>query len=111
MSDVRGVMIDGLFFHLTCDFCPEQYDVYKVNRKKKKVKQVGYVRLRHGYLSCTYPDYMGKLVYAKNFDDERPSFLYYEERNKYLKIIARKLKFRDSFLGRIWAKIKGKNKC
>lgn len=36
--------IDGLDFHMTCEFCPEQYDIYKDG------KQVAYFRLRYGSL-------------------------------------------------------------
>ena len=35
---------------------PEQYDVYKGK------KQVGYIRLRHGYSTCEVPDVFGKMV-------------------------------------------------
>lgn len=51
--------IKGLNFEMTCSMCPEQYDVYDSNGK-----QVGYVRLRWGLLSCTYPDVDGKMIYC-----------------------------------------------
>lgn len=44
------IIIDGLCFKQTCFACPEQYDVYQDD------KQVGYVRLRHGYLSLSNTD-------------------------------------------------------
>ena len=47
------MIIEGLDFKQTCGACPEQYDVFKDE------KQVGYVRLRWGDLSCRYPDYEG----------------------------------------------------
>jgi hypothetical protein len=37
--------------------CPEQYDVYEDDR------QVGYLRLRHGNFTASYPDYEGSVVY------------------------------------------------
>ena len=37
--------------------CPEQYDVYEDDR------QVGYLRLRHGNFTASYPDYKGSVVY------------------------------------------------
>lgn len=43
--------------HKTCGACPEQYDVYHGKEK------VGYLRLRHGYFTATYPDVGGELVY------------------------------------------------
>ena len=36
----------NLIFKKTCTFSPEQYDVYYND------KQVGYIRLRWGHLSC-----------------------------------------------------------
>ena len=42
----------------TCSACPEQYDVYLDN------KQVGYLRLRHGYFTCNYPDCSGELIHV-----------------------------------------------
>lgn len=51
------MIILGLRFVETCGACPEQYDVFLDDR------QVGYVRLRHGYLSIRYPDVSGDEVY------------------------------------------------
>ena len=48
------MIIEGLEFKKTCLACPEQYDVFKGD------KLVGYVRLRHGGLSCRYPNYEGE---------------------------------------------------
>lgn len=53
--------IKGLNFEMTCSTCPEQYNVYDSNGK-----QVGYVRLRWGELSCIYPDIYGKEIYYAN---------------------------------------------
>lgn len=55
MEDIK---IKGLTFVQTCFACPEQYDVYDGDR------QVGYVRLRHGYLTCEYPDVGGEEIYS-----------------------------------------------
>lgn len=41
----------------TCNFCPEQYDAFIDG------KQVGYLRLRHGYFAVQYPGPMGEIVY------------------------------------------------
>jgi len=56
----------------TCDSCPEQYDVYKKQRK------VGYLRLRHGYFRAHLFGPMGETVYESETkgdgmfqDDER----------------------------------------
>ena len=58
--------VAGLRFELTCVSCPEQYDVFD-----KDDIQVGYVRLRHGYIYASCPDVGGELVYenaAGGFD-------------------------------------------
>lgn len=41
----------------TCGACPEQYDVYL---KDQPGKEVGYLRLRHGYFRA---EHMGQVVY------------------------------------------------
>ena len=43
---------------MTCGACPEQYDVFD-----SEGKQVGYLRLRHGYFRADYPDCGGVTVY------------------------------------------------
>ncbi len=44
----------------TCSACPEQYDVFD----KQEQRQVGYLRLRHGYFRADYPDCGGNTVYS-----------------------------------------------
>lgn len=68
--------MEKLRFKMTCGACPEQYDVFLGE------EQVGYVRLRHGFMAVACPDYGGKTVYEANpkgdgcFDaDERDYFL------------------------------------
>lgn len=80
------MIIEGLDFKKTCDACPEQYDVFKGD------KMVGYVRLRWGVLSCSYPNYLGEEIYSKSFDDAwQGEFDDDNERNKYLIIIAKEI--------------------
>lgn len=57
----------------TCGACPEQYDVTQDGR------QVGYLRLRHGWFYAACPDVGGDIVYESEpkgdgiFEDyERP---------------------------------------
>lgn len=67
----------------TCGACPEQYDAYiKDYLSDSGKKQVGYLRLRHGYFGVYYPDTGGELIYDSNPDgdgcftcNERESFL------------------------------------
>lgn len=54
-------VIMGYQLFLTCGACPEQYDVLDDGDN-----QVGYLRLRHGRFSATYPDVGGKEVYSAN---------------------------------------------
>lgn len=44
---------------LTCGACPEQYDVFD-----EAGKTVGYMRLRHGNFTVSYPDVGGETVHA-----------------------------------------------
>lgn len=57
--------IKGLKFLLTCYMCPEQYDVLDENGCI-----VGYVRLRHGYLSCDFPHCGGFTIYGADIGGE-----------------------------------------
>lgn len=50
--------INGYELVQTCGACPEQYDVFLDG------KQVGYLRLRHGYFSASVPGCMGEHVYG-----------------------------------------------
>lgn len=56
--------VQGYDVVLTCSACPEQYDVYK------DAKQVGYLRLRHGYFRADVPDACGETVYESNPDGD-----------------------------------------
>lgn len=68
----------------TCGACPEQYDAFY------KGKQVGYLRLRHGYFSVDYPDVNGIEIYSAEpigdgiFEDEERAF-YLTEAKKAIK--------------------------
>lgn len=83
---------DGLRFVETCFMCPEQYDVFDSN-----FKLVGYVRLRHGNLTCEYPACGGELIYEHTFptDTWKGSFDY-DERYNYLGLIAKLINERRS---------------
>lgn len=76
--------IKGLDFFKTCSVCPEQYDVFN-----GKGKQVGYVRLRWGGLTCEYPDVGGECIYTANIGDEYTGkFESQEQREHHLNAIA-----------------------
>ena len=82
----NGINIKGLEFNRTCGACPEQYDVYLNGQ------QVGYVRLRWGYLRADYPDCMCETIYETNVGGESTGeFESEEQRMYYLKIIADKI--------------------
>lgn len=60
----------------TCSACPEQYELYLGKQ------QIGYFRLRHGFFTVDYPDFMGTEIYAAEpngdgifDDDERENYL------------------------------------
>jgi hypothetical protein len=66
----ENLEIDGLKFVCTSGACPEQYDVFDGER------QVGYLRLRHGWFRVSCPDYSGETVHEAHprgdgiFDDD-----------------------------------------
>lgn len=72
----ENVEIDGLKLICTCGACPEQYDVFDGER------QVGYLRLRHGWFRADCPDAGGETVHESYprgdgifNDDERVAHL------------------------------------
>lgn len=76
--------IEGLDFKRTCRSTPEQYDVYD-----RAGNMVGYVRLRFGQLTCSYPDVGGEIICSISFDDEwMGEFNSKEERMYCLNIVA-----------------------
>lgn len=61
-------IINGLKFIGTCGACPEQYDVV-YDGLDGITYIVGYVRLRYGYLYCSFPDVGGKKIYEYTFKE------------------------------------------
>ena len=83
------MIIQKLNFVETCGACPEQYDVFKGGR------QVGYVRLRWGTVTCDFPDCRGDTIYSHSFEDGwKGNFADDAEREKYLNEIATMLNAR-----------------
>lgn len=79
--------IKGLDFLLTCEACPEQYDVFDSNDNI-----VGYVRLRWGFLTCEYPNVGGECIYITNIGNEWSGrFENEKQRMKHLNNIADKI--------------------
>lgn len=58
---MNDLVIDGYRLEMTSCACPEQYDVFDAAGK-----QVGYLRLRHGYFRADYPDHGGETVYESD---------------------------------------------
>ena len=75
--------IGELVFVETCRSFPEQYEVFDSNSN-----QVGYVKLRFGYLRVDYPDCGGEVIYDHEFSDSWKGSFTEEEREHYLKEIA-----------------------
>jgi hypothetical protein len=72
----EAIVIDGVRLVCTCSNSPEQYDAFLGE------KLIGYLRLRHGNFTVSYPDVGGDLVYEATpqgdgcfEDDERYYFL------------------------------------
>lgn len=79
--------INSLDFECTCFACPEQYDVYDSDGT-----QVGYVRLRWGWLRCEYPEVFGETIYEASIGDGYTGCFENEEQRMYhLKNIADKI--------------------
>lgn len=77
----KGYKIDKFLFELTCPAFPEQYDVFKND------EQVGYVRLRHGWLFLDYPDVGQERLLSHHFaDNYQGSFDNDEQREAWLKV-------------------------
>lgn len=79
LLEVQKIFLDkGLELHLTCQACPEQYEVFLEGTKV----QAGYLRLRHGSFRVDYPDCGGETIYEASpkgdgifENDERAFFL------------------------------------
>lgn len=76
--------IDGCKLIRTCGACPEQYEVFLDG------SLIGDLRLRHGYFSARYPDFMGDIVYGSN--PKGDGVFYPEERDQYLQAAVAALK-------------------
>lgn len=68
--------IEDIRLEETCEACPEQYDAFIGD------KQVGYLRLRHGWFTVDFPDCGDETIYIASpkgdgiFDsDEREFYL------------------------------------
>jgi len=71
----------------TCDACPEQYDVFH------KKELVGYLRLRYGYFSASFPNSSGKEVYKSPIGDSLTGeFTNEKERKFHLKAAKKAIK-------------------
>ena len=79
--------VGDLIFVMTCDACPEQYDVFNSDGD-----EVGYVRLRWGTLTANYQGPYGPVIFGSHiYGDWDGCFPNDEERNKYLGLIAKLL--------------------
>lgn len=54
---MNKLIVNGCTLVMTCGACPEQYDVFFGDF------QIGYLRLRHGSFTASYPDHGGDCVY------------------------------------------------
>ncbi len=80
---------------MTCEACPEQYDVYKGK------EQVGYIRLRHGQFRVDYSVCGGKTLLVKHpnsdgvFETDTERKIYLEQAVR--AIHAERMKDRQAF--------------
>lgn len=72
----------------TCGACPEQYEAFLDG------KQVGYLRLRHGWFRVDYPDCGGETIYEAEpkgdgmFEDDEREFYLNEAKEAIIKKIT-----------------------
>jgi hypothetical protein len=79
-----------LIFENTCYACPEQYDVFDIEDDEENKKQVAYIRLRWGRITCTVPDVGGDIVYDHSFEEEyKGLFSSEDERSHHLNLIRK----------------------
>ncbi len=82
------MFINGLYFNQTSCGCPEQYDVFDEDNN-----QVGYVRLRHGLITCECPDIGGTEIHNEDLSGfSIDGVLHYDLRPTILSVIANKIK-------------------
>lgn len=74
----------------TCGACPEQYDAFIGFR------QVGYLRLRHGYFYAAYPNVNGECVYEAH--PRGDGIFEPDEREHYLNLAKAALLSHDAML-------------
>ncbi len=93
----------------TCHACPEQYDMF-INEER-----VGYLRLRHGRFTVTYPDVGGELLL--DLHPRGDGVFYEEERSHYLmqaiRAVLDKIGFKklgETFQDREWEYYAGPEK-
>lgn len=87
ISVPSSYVIDDVEFAVMCRACPEIYEVFDTNGKR-----LAYARLRNGNLRLYIPDFDGKLIYHKRFDDSRGAFYDEEERQENLQVMCNLIK-------------------
>ncbi len=87
MEQKQQQHILGCRLELTCRACPEQYEVFRGHR------QMGYLRLRHGWFYASYPDCSEDFVY-QDYPNGEGDFCDYE-REEYLTAAVTALLARD----------------
>lgn len=76
------LMVGPFTFELTCEACPEQYDVWLGERQQL----VGYVRYRSGILRADHPECGGTVVLREQLGDYLDGSL--DDRREWLPRIA-----------------------
>ena len=87
MKTIFELMRDGYWLKQTCTACPEQYDVFIGNN------QIGYLRLRHGSFTASFPDHMGEIVYTAH--PEGDGIFEDHERKKYIREALNAIDFHE----------------
>ena len=90
MNSSLEIDIDGIKLRMTCLACPEQYDA-----TDGRGRACGYLRLRFGRFTVSYPGPIGEVIYEHEFDDGwQGSFNSGEERSHYLAAAVQAIRLR-----------------
>lgn len=74
----------------TCECSPEQYEVYTKEDGERKI--IGYLRLRWGTFTVSYPNVGGECIYSHSFSDGYKGMFSNEgERKLYLDIAVKEI--------------------
>ena len=89
MNSLLEIDIDGIKLRMTCLAFPEQYDA-----TDGRGRECGYLSLRFGKFTVSYPGPMGEIIYKHEFNDGWQGAFNNEERPHYLAAAVQAIRLR-----------------